>query len=145
MERFRFRLETLLKVRRADRQQRRVELAQAYQAERLIQQQMDSLAAELGTAWQKTRQASAPGEVDVDQLLELQRYTLTIQSQTQQLGTQQTRIREEVERRRRALVEADRQVKTLEKLREKQQAAFRLGELKIEQKLLDEAATKRRR
>ena len=142
MANFRFRLETLLKVREAERQQRRLELGQAFDADRLLQQQFDALAAELTVARQESRTNSAPGEVNVDKLLELQRYALHVLAQTKAIRLQQSTVREEIERRRKLLVEADRQVKTLEKLREKQLAVFRTAQLHIEQKVLDEVGAR---
>lgn len=142
MKKYRFRLETLLKLREADRQQRRAELAQALHAERLLQEQADALALELAQARHTARNSAAPGEVNVDKLLELQRYALQLVAQTQVLGTQRSRVSEETERRRQALIEADRQVRTLEKLRSKQEDAFRSHELRVEQKGLDEVANR---
>ena len=48
----------------------------------------------------------------------------------------------EIERRRQAVVEADRELKVLEKLSERQQAQFRLDQTRAEGKLLDEAAAR---
>ena len=143
MGNFRFRLAAVLKVREAERQQRRLELAQAYEADRVLQQQVDSLASELARIKQQSRQAAAPGQVNVDKLLELQRYTLHVAAQTNSIQLQQSTIREEIERRRRALVEADRQVRMLENLREKQHTVYRQEQFKIEQKALDEVGERR--
>ena len=142
MANFRFRLETLLKVREAERQQRRFELGQAFDADRLLQQQFDALAAELAVARQESMKNSAPGEVNVDKLLEIQRYALHVLAQTKAIRLQQSTVREEIERRRKLLVEADRQVKILEKLREKQLAVFRTEQLRIEQNVLDEVGAR---
>src|SRR5688572_21363537 len=138
MGNFQFRLAAVLKVREAERQQRRLELAQAYEADRLLQEQVDSMAAELALIKQQSRQIAGPGQVNVDKLLEMQRFTLHLIGQTKSIRLQQTSVREELERRRRALVEADRQVRTLENLKEKQLAVHRAEEIKIEQKALDE-------
>jgi flagellar export protein FliJ len=56
------------------------------------------------------------------------------------LAGQIEQVRAEVERRRAVLVEADRQVRVLEKLREKQQSAHTQREDKLAQKILDEQA-----
>ena len=145
MSNFRFRLAAVLKVREAERQQRRVELAQAYEADRVLQQQLDSLASDLALAKQQSRRLAAPGQVDVDKLLEMQRYNLHVLAQTKAVRSQQSNVREEIERRRRLLVEADRQVRTLENLRDKQYAAFQIEQLKVEQKAMDEAGERRTR
>jgi flagellar FliJ protein len=143
MANFHFRLAAVLKVREAERQQRRLELAQAFEADRVLQQQIDALASELALARQQSRQNAAPGQINVDRLLEFQRYALHVMGQSKTVRLQQSSIRDEIERRRKAVVEADRQVRTLENLREKQLAAHRVEEFKTEQKSLDEAGARR--
>ena len=139
---FRFRLESVLKLRETERQQRRTELAQGLEAERILERQAHALSAELMVARNRYRQSALPGEVDVDQLMELQRYVLHIVAQANALGQRQASVREEVERRRRALIEADRQVRLLEKLRQKQHEAFDRERAKLEQKELDEVGAR---
>ena len=77
---------------------------------------------------------------DVDLLIASHRYELVLKAQAQQLAGQIEQVRAEVARRRQILVEADRQVRVLDKLRERQQAAHNLREERREQKLLDERA-----
>jgi flagellar FliJ protein len=142
MPRFRFRFATLLKLRENERRQRQIELAQALEAERLLKSQAESIAAEISTAKVSVRNASSPGEVPVDSLLELQRYSLQLAAQAAAIAEQLGRIRAEVDRRRQIVVEADRQVRTLEKLRDKQAEAFRSAAEQEEQKRIDEIAQK---
>jgi flagellar protein FliJ len=144
MNTFTFRLATLLKLRENERQQRQVELGQALEAERILQQQADGIAAEIGAAKDNLRAAAAPGEVSADAVLELQRYTLQLRAHAHLIAEQAARIRAEVERRRGVLTEADRQVRILEKLRDKQAAAFRAELEHREVKLLDEIGQRKR-
>jgi len=140
MSSFHFRLETLLRSRLADRDQRRGELAKAQRAEDTLLAQADALAREQAQTQELSRKLAAPGAADVDRLIASHRYELVLRTKAQQLAGQIEQVRAEVERRRQVLVEADRAVRVLEKLREKQQAAHNLREDKREQKQLDEQA-----
>src|SRR5262245_26709772 len=125
MSAFRFRLETLLRLRMAERDQRRADLAKALRAEELLQNEQRQIETEQVQVRVAVRERSAPGMADVDALLRTNRYQLVLKSRHGQLDQQLTQVRAEIERRRLVLVEADRQVRVLEKLRERQLAAFR--------------------
>jgi flagellar FliJ protein len=101
--------------------------------ERLLQQQQAS-------ALQRGRQLKSPGAADVDALLQTHRYELVLAAQRRQLVAQIAQVEAESERRRQVLVEADRQVRVLEKLREKQATAHRRQAERLEAKQLDEVA-----
>jgi len=140
MAKFQFRLQTLLRLREADRQRRRGELAQAYRAEEILRQQRDFLAAEETEMRKRIQVASRPGPVQVDQLLDTHRYAIVLQARAKALEEQQARLLREIERRRQVLVEADREVRVLEKLRDRLLAQYRAEEAKQELKQLDEVA-----
>jgi len=125
------------------RDERRGELAQAYEADRLLQEQRDRLAQELDETRDRTRQASGPGPLNVDSLLGMHRHELLLAAQQQQMDQQHQQLVEEIERRRQRLVEADRHVKSLEKLREKQSERHLYAQSVIEQKQFDETASQR--
>jgi flagellar FliJ protein len=137
---YRFRLAVLLKLRVQERDQRRMEYGQALEAERILALRRDELLAERRTTDEASRQAKSPGAANVDALQQLQRYVLLLQGQLAALNKQIEQVAAEVQRRREALVEADRQVKTLEKLRDKQLAAHEHKALALEGKELDELA-----
>jgi flagellar protein FliJ len=140
MSSFHFRLETLLRLRLADRDQRRSELVKAQRAEDTLLAQSDALARERAQTQELSRKLAAPGMADVDRLIASHRYELVLRTKSQQLAGHIQQVRAEVERRRQIVVEADRQVRVLEKLRERQQSAFNVREAKQEQKQLDEQA-----
>lgn len=140
MSAFHFRLETLLRLRIAERDERRADLAKALRAEGLLLGELRQIEVEQLQAKAKVREQSAPGAADVDGLLQTNRYQLVLKSQRGQLENQLAQVRAELERRRLALLEADRGVRVLEKLRERQQAAFRQREERQETKMLDEVA-----
>ncbi len=138
MARFRFRLESLLRLATAQRNTRRQELAQALQAERIVQEQIDRLQGELDRALRQRRPGI--GVVDVDRLLDAAREQLLLAAQKQHLEQQLEQVRQEVRRRQQLLAEADRQVRLLERLRDKQRRRHQQQLLRQEQKLLDEIA-----
>jgi flagellar FliJ protein len=140
MPAFRFRLETLYRLRLADRDQRRAELAKAQQAEMLLLEKINAVARERDELAALSRRLAAPGLADVDALVRTHRYELVLRTQSQQLAGQLAQVREEVERRRQILVEADRGVRVLEKLRERQQLDHQTQHFRHEQRQLDEQA-----
>ena len=141
MAKFKFRLATLLRLREAARDDRRAELAEAYRADSILQERSDYVRKELGWLKDQCRQAAGPGTVDVDRLVEAQRYELTLKAQQGQLGRQREAVTAEIERRRETLVDANREVRVLEKLRDKQAGDHRREEIRQEIKQLDEVAS----
>lgn len=142
MTKFQFRLETLLKLRRSIRNQRRAELAEAYQADEIAQRHQDQLADEVSQTNEQIRQATQPGSLDVDKLLDAHRYELVIATRQKQLQVQRQQLVQEIERRRQRLVEADRDVRVLEKLRERQSLQHREMEQRTDVKEFDEVAVR---
>jgi flagellar FliJ protein len=143
MAEFKFRLATLLRLREATRDERRAELAEAYRADDQLSEHLDRLQRELGRLQAQCRRAAGPGTVDVDRLVESQRYEVTLRARQSRLTGQRQAIAEEIDRRRQALVAADRDVRLLEKLREKQARRHRQEEHRRETKELDEVAGRR--
>jgi flagellar export protein FliJ len=140
MAKFKFRLATLLRLRESSRDERRAELAQAYRADEIIEQEQERLAGELDALEARSRQASAPGPLDVDRLLDVRRYELVLRSRQEHARQQRQSLELEIERRRRALVDANRHVRVLEGLRHKQQERHLQEENRQEIKQLDETA-----
>jgi flagellar export protein FliJ len=140
MSTFRFRLATLLRLRLAERDQRRAELAKAQQAESLLLTQIETIDSERRELAELARQLASPGEANVDALVRTHRHDLTLKTQARQLAGQLSQVRTELERRRQILVEADRGVRVLEKLRDRQQATHRNHEDSLERRDLDEQA-----
>jgi flagellar export protein FliJ len=141
MAEFKFRLATLLRLRETTRDERRAELAAAYRADQVLQRQLARLSAELEELKAAARRAAGPGRVNVGQLVEAQRYQQTIESRQCQVNEERAALAAEIERRRQALLAAEREVRTLEKLRETRHARHRQDENRREIKQLDEVAT----
>jgi flagellar protein FliJ len=140
MATFHFRLATLLRLREADRDERRAQLADAQQAEAIVAARVSEIDQEIGIIRLLGQRATAPGKVDVDQLLDMQRYDAQLKLERMAAEDQREKIHQEVERRLERAVAADREVKILEKLRESQQSRHRIDEEKTEQKRFDELA-----
>lgn len=143
MARFQFRMKTLLRLHEATRDERRTELAQAQRAADAVQERLDELASELTNLGAASREAISPGRIDVDRLLTVQRYELLLRAQVQQAQAQKQMVEAEVERRREALVAANREVKSLENLRQRQLERHQAEDAKREGAALDEAAGRR--
>lgn len=140
MAKFKFRLATLLRLREATRDERRTELAEAYRADDVLRKHLERVGRELFWLKAQCRKAAGPGTVDVDRLVEAQRYEVTLRAQQRQLTGQCEAVGAEIDRRRGALLAADRDVRLLEKLREKQARRHRQEEHRQEIKQLDEVA-----
>jgi len=140
MSTFRYRLETLLRLRLAERDQRRSDLAKALRAEDVLRGDERRLASERAELTGQARRQKSPGSANVDVLLQTHRYEIVLAAQSRQLATQLEEVAAETERRRQALVEADRQVRILEKLRERKAQAHRQFQERLETKQFDELA-----
>jgi flagellar export protein FliJ len=143
MPKFQFRLTTLLRLRERARDERRAALAQAYQAEALLREEQERLSRDLEGLLSASRLACGPGALNIDQLLDTRRYELVIKAHLQDLGKKRTMLEEEIARRRETLAEANRQVRVLELLRERQLERHRHEENRQETKFLDEVAGRR--
>jgi len=137
---FRFRLHTVLDLRRAERDERRSELAKALRAAEVLADRRRQLADEMNDNQQLARKISAPGSGNVDRMVHVHRYEAILKGTLTQLLIQEKQIAAEVERRTLVLIEADRQVRVLEKLEERQRGEYLRGQERLEMKQLDEAA-----
>jgi flagellar FliJ protein len=145
MSKYRFRLETLQKVREARRDQQRASLAEAYRAEQILDENRSQLVHEQAALRELQRSATGAKYLDINRVLEVQRYELLLKAQQQELGKQAVLLAAESERRRQLLVDADREVRVLELLDNKHRDAHRREAQRAETKQLDEVATNRRR
>ena len=148
MSTFRFRLQTLWRLRSAERDRRRAELAQAYEAAGILDEQRRQIEAEHADAVEESRRLVSPGSADLDALLRVHRHQHILKAELAQLAAQRAQIEAEIQRRRQVLVEADRQVRVVEKLHERKLAEHQRKADRVEVKLLDEmgsiAANRRR-
>jgi flagellar FliJ protein len=144
MAKYKFRLETLQKVREARRDQQRAALAEAFRAEQVLAEHRAVLAREEEELLKLQRSAAAGKYLNVSQLLEAQRYELVLKARGAELARQQAALAVETERRRQVLVEADRDVRVLELLDERHRREHGRAAQRADVKQLDEAASRRR-
>lgn len=143
MVRDRFRLQTLLRLREAARDERRELLADALRVEAVLREQAARLEAELDGA--RRLQVLPAGPVDVDRLLAAQRFEATLRLEQQGLARQQAAVSQTIDERRAALVEADRELKVVEKLKSRHAERVAQDEARALVKRLDEVAGRRAR
>src|SRR5262245_26571193 len=135
MKPFQFRLTTLLRLREAVRDERRLQLSDALRVEAALNEQAAELERGIGDA--RKAQLAPAGIVDVDRLIAAQRYELTLEMERRRLGQQQENVAKEINVRRSALVTADQDVRVLEKLRETQAERWRAEHERQQMKEMD--------
>ncbi len=140
MAKFRFRLETVQRIREAEREEKQLALAQAHRAQQELQRMIAEVQQQIVEIRHRYASQAQPGPMNVDQLLSAHRYELGLQSQAQALAEKDQMLAAETDRRREALVEADRQVRVLERLRELHRARHLREEQRRENQRLDEVA-----
>ena len=140
MAKFSFRLQTLLKLRKATRDKRLSRLTEAYRASDVLQQRLGEVQDDLRKLKGQTLREAEPGTINVDQLLDAHRYELVLNAHKHGISQQQEAVDAETDQRRQALLAADRQVRVLETLREKQVDRHRHEENRKQQKEMDEIA-----
>lgn len=143
MAKYKFRLETLQRVREARRDEQRQSLAEAFRAEQILAESRAELVVETEQLRELQRAAVNGKYLNVNQLLEAQRYELLLKVRSQELTKQAIMLAAESERRRQLLVEADREVRVLEMLDDRHKAEFNKEQLRLETKQLDDIATQR--
>jgi flagellar protein FliJ len=142
MAKYRFRLETLRKLRASQRDEMRRKLAEAHQAAELLAAQQAAVAEEIVAVQEAQRRTIGSATTDVNQLLEAHRYQAVLRAQQHTLMSQAELLAEEVERRRRRVIEADRQVRVLDKLDERKRREHQQVKMRAEVKELDEVASR---
>jgi flagellar FliJ protein len=140
MSAFRFRLKAVATLREQTRDRIAEAVAEVQEAQRIVQEQIHQLQREIDEAL-KQRQTASLGIVRIDRLLMVQRHQLMLEAQREQAVQQLRLLDEEYDRRRALLVEAEKEVKAMEKLKETQKARWDQVQLEAEQKQIDEWAS----
>lgn len=143
MAKFEFRLQSVLSLAISQLNERRRELADAQEAAQVLADRRDELAAEHHDVRNTRTKASIGENVRVERLLDASRYELVLIAQLSGLAKQQAEVEKELEQRRQRLVEADRHVRTLEKIRDRKLAEYTLEYERSQQRRIDEVATQR--
>jgi flagellar protein FliJ len=132
-----FRLATLLKLRERDRDLAAKAVQDVYLAIGKLdtaQQEIDEVNLQMNEA----RKQSSFGAINLNQILDAQRYQMVLAAQTAQIADHKGKLNQELERRQFALVQSQKAVKSLEKLRDQRSQAADLHALAMQQERLDE-------
>ena len=132
-----FRLATLLKIRERDRDL----AAKALQDVRLAIERLDEAQKEIDESnrlMNDARKQSSFGAINLHQILDAQRYQLVLSAQSAQIADHKSKLNQELERRQFALVQGQKAVKSLEKLRDQRVQAADVEALAKQQERLDE-------
>ena len=132
-----FRLATLLKIRERERDI----AAKAVQDVFLAIDKLDTAQLEIDEANRRmndARKQSSSGAIDLHQILDAQRYQMVLSAQAAQIADHKSKLNQELERRQFALVECQKAVKSLEKLRDQRAHAADVHALARQQERLDE-------
>ena len=142
MKKFQFRLGSLVRLREAVRDERRQQLAEVVQLQAALAEEMQGLRQQLDEA--RHLHTAEQGTVNVDRLLNAERYEIVLLYQKKQLEQKQATVEAEAEKRRQALVWADQDVRVLEKLRDTQYQQWRVAAQRFDMQQLDEIAARQR-
>lgn len=137
---FRFRLQPVRRLREARRDELRGQLADAVRAAEVVSEQRARIAAEMVEVRQQQGTATKRRVLNVNQVMDAQRYAMLLEAQDASLVQKAKLVEQEIERRRRAVVEAEREVKALDKLEEKQRGQHESASERQQAKQLDEVA-----
>lgn len=137
---YRSKLKTLEKLRAATRDEKLRRVADALRAEAALADQFAALEAEMLAAKQH-HQSLRSEQLDVQAILELERYELLLKTQSQAIATQQQTVADECRRRQEELSAAQQEVRVIEKLDDKRRKAFHQQERRVEQATMDELAS----
>jgi flagellar protein FliJ len=140
MSKFHFQLATLLRLREATRDERRVELAEVHRSDAELGSQLTRLNAEQGRLREDRRREAGPGLVNLPRLIAAQQYARALRAREAEVTRTRQTLAAEIDRCRQALLEADRDVRMLEKLRQHQSETHGQEAERQESKRLDEAA-----
>ena len=141
---FKFRFETILRLRENERDVARASLGEAYEALRQIEFRRAEIAAER-QALDTQSLSRRVGSLSIDRLLSDGRYERQLAMDDSQAKAAAEKIEAELVRRQSVLAMANASVRQMELLREKELAAWTQAQAKAEQANLDEVAARGRR
>jgi len=132
VKRFQFRLESVLELRRQQRDRCRLAHAAAVRREHELQAWRARILAERVAQLDELRAISRQGAFDIDAAAARRYYVTRLQVELRELDQRGAELARTAQQTLRALIEADRAVNVLEKLKERQRARFEADELKRE-------------
>lgn len=137
---FRFRLETVLRVRTQQRDAQRRVLAKALRNVRTVQRRIDEASQAMRLEVDRTRETRGVARLDVAALRGQQLYMARLHRQILEGRLALAEKRKIVEQERERLAEASKRLKAIEKLRERHWRRYQLQERRMERAREDEIA-----
>jgi len=137
---FQFRLTPLLKIRENIRRERLAELTKSLEAEAVILEKLEGINNQIVETKKEARERIRQGKINVDYMIGLRRHEAFLLAQQSYIQEKLEILRQEIEKRRQAVIEADKEVRVMEKLREKQKERYDESERAKETVLMDEIA-----
>ena len=125
-------LETVLKLRQTERDRQRAAWATAHGAESALQTEWEQAAAVLAELQAAVRRCASPGTTDLLQLGDQQRYAYVLRERLADVTRRRDELRQQAHQLHQGLLAADREVRILEKLRDKRSAQDQATQLKSE-------------
>jgi len=141
---FTFRLDPLITIRDNTLKECQAELAKAYHARQIVEETRLKFEKDIEESLQSARKMLESGTIDVTFLLTLQDHKTYRTAQLAKIAEDIKKIDEEIERRRALVVAANKELKIVEKLKEKRYEKYLEEQNKAEMKIMDEIAGNRR-
>jgi len=142
MARFVFQLEGVLRQRKLVEDQKHRELAVIQAEYAALELQLRAMDQEVQSATADVRTNHLTGQLDLELLAAHRRYTLAMQRRAMGIAQQMAAVQTRLDAGRRAVAEAAKQRKIIEKLREKRHAAWAAELNRKEMVELDEVSTR---
>lgn len=134
---FRFRLQSVVRLRERDRDDAAEALRQALLAKQILEQQVTDIESERSQQ-NELRTATKTGTVNFQKIIDAQRYQIYLDSQVADLQGQISLIEQECQRRRMRLVKCEQAVRSLAKLEDHQRTEWNAQQASTEQSTLDQ-------
>ena len=142
---FTFRLEPLITIRDNELKERQSELAKAYEARKILEKDLHEIERQLEEGIAAVRESMQEGQfINVEGLLSFRRQEMFLRARQSDLLQKMEMVDEEIERRRILVVAANKELKVVEKLKEKRYEKYLEDESRAETKFMDEIAGNRR-
>jgi flagellar FliJ protein len=141
---FQFRLAPLITIRDNVLKEKQGELAKAYEARRIVEEKLYKIEQELNENQELGRRIVQSGNIRVDYLLGLRRQEMFLKAEQADMIQKRQMIDEEIERRRTEVIEADKNLKIIEKLKEKRYEKYQTEENRKETIMMDEIANRKK-
>jgi flagellar FliJ protein len=141
---FTFRLEPLISIRDNVLKQKQAELAKAYEARRIIEETKSKIEKNIEDNLQSAREMQQSRQIDVKFLFATRQHEIFLFAQLEEIRRHIRMIEEEIEVRRNAVIEANKELKIIEKLKKKKHEKYLAEENRKETIQMDEIASRRK-